>query len=239
MNIDFEKLILLVLPIRIRNGVKYIVKAIASAIQNLYDEYQLWQIDMRLQAQMTCQVMYLELILNYRLLHTFTRTIFITDGDGVTVDFIVNVPAAVQVDANQMIGLIEKYKTYGKRYTIGQSQYTYEVNWSDFVCEKVLMSYEAHWSGFVCEQTYVDEIRDNIISAETVDLMIHVTSSEPVASNVMVRIRFVLAGNTHDYDMYLNTGQSSAWLEINEPIQDLQILEILPSEDAIFRYIHN
>lgn len=239
MNIDFEKLIKLMLPISVRNGLQYIIAAIASVIQNMYDEFVLWQVDMRLQAQMTCQVMYLELILNYRLLNTFTRTIYITDGDGVTVDFIVNVPALVQVDANRMIGLIEKYKTFGKRYTIGQSQYTYEINWSDFVCEKALVTYEANWSGFVCENTYVDELMDNNIRVEDIDLIIKLSADYPVTSEITARVGYMIADVDYDVLITISVGSIHSYLQINEHMSNLHIISLNITSDSTYRYIQN
>jgi len=137
MNIDFPKLIKLLLPTFMRAGLTELVEAIASPLTSLYTDFQLWQIDIRLQAAMTAQVMYMETILNYRLLNSFIRTIYITDGDGVTVDFIVNVPSGVEVDNYRLIALVEKYKASGKRYSIGQSALTYEVLWTDAVCELI------------------------------------------------------------------------------------------------------
>ena len=151
MNIDFTKLITLLLPTFMRTGLTALISTIASQFTSLYADFQLWQMDIRLQAAMTCQVMYLETILNYKLLGSFIRTIYITDGDGVIVDFVVNVPNGLDIDNYRMIALIEKYKMCGKRYTIGQSAYTYTVNWSTFYCELADLEFVVQWTNPVCE----------------------------------------------------------------------------------------
>lgn len=238
MRIDFEKLIKLILPTFLRTSLQNLIIPAASTFQNLYEDYQLWETDMRIQAAVTCQVIYLEMILNFRLLNTFTRTIYITDGDGVLVDFIVNVPSGVTVDANRLVGLIDKYKTCGKRYTIGQSSYTYEINWSGPVCEKSLLTYSSAWSDMVCEQTEQAPQTTNLISATAVDMMIRVNSQYPVTSDVVVTVQYVIAGVVHTVEVRISMGNDSAFSDsFGVPVTQIQAMGAAPEFDSMYRYI--
>jgi len=244
MNIDFIKLITLLLPTFMRNGLISIIQAVASQFTSLYSDFQLWQIDIRLQAAMTCQVMYLETILNYRLLGSFIRTIYISDGDGVIVDFIVNVPAGLNIDNYRMIALIEKYKIAGKRYTIGQSAYIYEVQWSDFYCEKANREFIVQWTNPVCELTG-RIIVDNFISFDrddhnvTVVSELAITFDNPVGLEVGVYIRTAHTGGIENFVFIIPPGEStSATRYMDYSIIECYITSVSPLSDSYYNYIY-
>lgn len=146
MNIDFKRLLQLLFPTLLRRDMTAIT-AIGAVLQLMYDEFRAWQADIRLQASTTCQVMYLELMLNYRLLNTFNRVIYITDADGISTDFIINIPESVTVDYSRLQSLINKYKLYGKRFSTEQSTYAYDVVWTNYVCEKKQLQIGEYYSG--------------------------------------------------------------------------------------------
>jgi len=147
MIIDFFKLILLLLPTFLRDALNSLALSVIYPIQELFDKFEVWQNDIRLQASTTCQVIYIETMLNYKLLGTFERTIFITDSSDNEFDFIVNVPTSVSVDYNRLIAIVNKYKLFGKRFNVGQSAYTFEVLWTDVVCERIYLEIGMHYSG--------------------------------------------------------------------------------------------
>lgn len=244
MNIDFNKLITLLLPTFMRNGLTSIVQAVASQFTSLYTDFQLWQIDIRLQAAMTCQVMYLETILNYRLLGSFIRTIYISDGDGVIVDFIINVPAGLNVDNYRMIALIEKYKIAGKRYIIGQSAYTYQVNWSDFYCESAEKEYVVQWIVPVCELLYEQSLINNLVYVQFNNTIIHALSPINVASRVLVSMHVIyLNGHTMDFSTYIEIGTNlSPAVDAQEPgdygskVSSVTLISVSPQFDATYNY---
>jgi hypothetical protein len=242
MNIDFNKLVTLLLPTFIRTmSVADLVKALTGSLQQLHTEFQAWQNDIRLQAAMTCQVMYLETILNYRLLDSFLRSIYITDGNGVTVDFIVNLASGVSVDNYRMIALIEKYKIAGKRYSIQQSDYTYEVHWSDLVCELVNMTYTANWTDFACEKVDIAPT-NNPISIIQSDYSVFVQSMEPVASTLTVILYLTIAhtGNDGNYEFIIPAGSvTSNAFNSSYLIQSAVPVSITPESDDTFIYINN
>lgn len=151
MNIDFEKLINQLLPTSLRAGLIDIVRAFAASFTSIYEAWQNWYTDIILQSSITCQVMYIELILNYRLFGSTARIVYITDGDQITSDFVVNVPAGTVYNVQLLVGLLDKYKPTGKRYVIGQSDIIYQIDWTNFVCEKVDQQFSYSWTNPVCE----------------------------------------------------------------------------------------
>jgi hypothetical protein len=246
MNIDFTKLITWLLPTFLRSAFAWIVQSVAVQFTSLYTDFQLWQLDIRLQAAMTCQVMYLETILNYRLLNSFIRTIYISDGDGVIADFVINVPQGVDVDNYRMIALIEKYKIAGKRYTIGQSAYTYQVNWSDFYCEKVNREFVAEWSDFYCELHEFEDLPTNLLTlhialgAQNIaDGTMWVTSQYPVATQLTVDVQCVLEAETRTENLVIPVGTSQSYVaNFSYPSEIIvsQIYLISPESDTTYNY---
>lgn len=258
MNIDFIKLINLLLPTSLRSGLTDIIKACASALTSIYASWQSWYADIVLQSAITCQVMYMELIINYRIFGNYNRTIYITDGDQVTVDFIVNVPQGVTYNVQLLIGLLEKYKATGKRYMIEQTQFVYEINWTDFVCEKINQAYEVSWIDFVCEKISSTEITFDIsydfylCQKEVVNLIdnqitvianvingiqtrINATAEFAVTSDVTITVHFANTGN--EYTVLIPYGsvsgsRDSGSLETGE----FSLTNVSPVSDDIYTY---
>lgn len=248
MNIDFAKLITWLLPTFLRSAFVSLTQTVAAQFTSLYDDFQLWQLDVRLQAAMTCQVMYLETILNYRLLNSFIRTIYITDGDGVIADFVINVPQGIDVDNYRMIALIEKYKIAGKRYTIGQSAYTYQVNWSDFYCENVNREFVAEWTDFYCELQEAVDLPTNLLTlhialgAQNIaDGTMWVTSQYPVATQLTVDVQCVLDAETRTENLVIPEGSNTSYIgNFNYPSEIIlySIYLVNPDSDSTYNYTY-
>jgi hypothetical protein len=188
--------------------------------------------------------MYLETILNYRLLGSFIRTIYISDGDGVIVDFIVNVPSGLNIDNYRMIALIEKYKIAGKRYIIGQSAYTYQVLWSDFYCELADREFIVQWTDQVCELQYHQDIINNLVYVQFNNTIIHALSPINVASRVLVSMYVIyLNGHTMDFSTYIEIGTNlSTAVDAQEPgdygskVSSVTLISVSPESDATYNY---
>jgi len=239
MNIDFNKLVNLLMPTFLRSeSLVAIYKAVSTPLTFEYEQFKAWQSDMRLQAAMTCQVMYIEAILNYRLFGNFLKTIYITDGDGIIVDFIVNIPSGITVNGQLLVSLLEKYKLKGKRYSIGQTTVTYEIAWTDPVCELNGITYEAFWTDPVCEKTDVGPI-DNNIRVFFSGYGAYVESDYTVASNVTIVVNLSIAhtGQDGNYNFYLplGTSQSEAFLS-DYGIISADIVSITPNSDSSYNY---
>ena len=248
MNIDFAKLITLLLPTFMRTGLTSLISTISAQFTSLYAVFQLWQYDIRLQAAMTCQVMYLETILNYRLLGSFLRTIYISDGDGVIVDFVINVPPGLNIDNYRMIALIEKYKIAGKRYTIAQSAYTYNVEWSGFQCEKANREFSVQWTGPVCELEEVADLVNNLITLNLTysalniaDGTMSVSSQYNVTSELTIEVRCVLDNETKSEILVIPYGSNSSQeITFSYPTEILisGVYSINPVSDSTYNYIY-
>lgn len=253
MNLDFEKLLKLALPTFLRRGLGNLVKAIAAVFTAIYNAYRAWQTDMRLEAAMTCQNMYIEAMLNYRLLGTFDRIITLEDGTGIPVDFIVKIPDNVQVDNARLVGLLNKYKTYGKRYLIVQGMYTYEISWLHPVCEQVDRTYIIGWREPVCEQvdrTYIigwrehvcelkERINNYISIVKEGESKYYVNADFPVASTLTVTM--IYQSNemiyTHDFTIEQGHKASDYFIPIEDNITHFEITSIAPEYDDTYHYL--
>ena len=219
--------------------------AISTPLIIEWAAFKAWQTDMRMQAAVTCQVMYLEMILNYRLFGNFLRTISITDGDGVGVDFHVNILAGITVNGQLLISLLEKYKMVGKRYLIVQSTVTYEVAWTDQACELALLTYEASWTDQVCEMVYVDAGFANMVSVHlSGNGSIYATTPLNVTSRLAVRMHVIfLNGQTYDFSTIIEIStKESTWIEaqipgdyISKP-SSVTLISVSPESDTTYIY---
>lgn len=244
MNVDFIKLLKLLFPTFLRNGkIGAILTAIGTDLNALYAGFKTWQTDARLQAAITCQVMYMEAIINYRLFGNFNRTIYITDGDAVTVDFHVNITPVTTVNGQLLISLIEKYKLVGKRYDIIQSTVAYSAEWTDFVCELEELIYTAEWTGYVCE--LVPVLLNNLISIANDGLDAIVLSAQyntPSRSTLIVTVRCNMSDSTHQLiQIQFNPTDINAYGSafVNGDtihILSATITNIAPSSDSNYNY---
>lgn len=238
MNIDFEKILYQVLPTSIRVGLTDIVKSFAYPFTIVYDLWKNWYDDLVLQSAITCQVMYLELIINSRLFGNYSRTIYITDGDQVTSDFIVNVPAGLNYNVQQLVGLLDKYKPTGKRYTIGQSDIVYEIQWINHVCELVDQQFIVHWTNPVCETVNMTENKvvaslNSVVDGGGAHHYCKVDLQYNAASNLTVVVWTNLGNYTVNVPSGANTAKTTSGAF---DYQTAYILSITPSVDETFYY---
>jgi len=237
MNIDFEKLLKLLLPTFLRSGLVDLVKAIAYPFTTIYTAWKTWYNDIILQSSITCQVIYLELIINYRIFGSYNRVIFITDGDQVTYDFIVNVPSGTVYNVQLLIGLLEKYKATGKRYTINQTAYEYEYEWGSQVCEKVDRTFDFVWSSPVCEKVQPTE---NLITIQKSGNSVVASSQFPVTSHLMIDIGVYDSGLDQHYytaiEIVQGASSGTSYHEYTFNVIDLVHLNITADDNYVYTY---
>jgi len=241
---DYNKLLQLVTPTFLQGGFTVLLGAVATPLNTLYADFKLWQREIRLQTAITCQVMYLEFLLNDRLGTSGTTKIYITDGDGVERDFVVNMPSGMVLDF-RLQAYLNKYKMAGKRYTIEQSNIAYAVNWTGWCCELVTPSYDIYWTGWYCE--LVDGRTDNVIriytDGEHAGQYLIIADTQ-VTSNLSVGVVFIFDGEANEIvepnHTILAGDWSSGW--INTPTMDghtivsINITSVLPVQDTMQLY---
>lgn len=246
MTIDFQKIMRLILPRLVRNSLWSLYTAVAQNMQNIFTRFSSWQTQARLMATITCQNMYIELLLNTQLLNTYARTIYITDGDGLNFDFKINIPQHVTVDTYRLISLLEKYKTYGKRHLIAQSAINYEIIWENYVNEQVnAISYEFQWTDYVPELQF-EKNNITVTYAIVEERMIDVLTSEPVTSDINVQIRLELNDEPYIsiYNVLLLQGSSQKRIYIPGyygSILTAEIESIVPPYDdlSVYQFINS
>ena len=231
------------MPTFLRAGIlQALLNAIATPFNSLFTSFRAWQADVSLQAAITCQVMYLEAILNYRLFGNFLRTIYITDGDGTTFDFIVNITPGATVNGQMLISLIEKYKLQGKRYQIGQSTVSYTTTWGDMVCQLQELVYTAEWSDPVCQQAVA--LQNNIIywsNNAPQEIMVNAQYSTPARSTLTIEFQCNMSDGTTQFvyitllptDIYAYGNTTGKTATISSAV----LKSITPSSDANYNYV--
>lgn len=137
MNIDFAKLVVLLLPTRLRMPVlAFFIESCIEPLKLMYNNLIAWGEDKRLEQVTNWQVCQLESYLNKVLVgDAQRRDIFITDGDGFTRDFVVNITEGVIVDELRLKAIVDKFKLLGTRYNAAGSARTYAFNWVQHVEE--------------------------------------------------------------------------------------------------------
>ncbi|MBN1987836.1 MAG: hypothetical protein JW783_00380 [Bacteroidales bacterium] len=147
--INFLRLIRLLLPPSLRGGVlTEFVRVMLQPIVNLYYALLAYISRSRLYKSVTSQTCWLQYILEREL----GVKVSITELDGKPTDFLVQ--AAGVVDESRLIALVNKYKMAGRSFTLNQAGVDFTAEWSDYVCEKTLITtYIASWDDYVCVKT--------------------------------------------------------------------------------------
>lgn len=153
MKIDFAKLIVLLLPNSLRQTkLAFFVEACVEPLRTMYEDFLLWGEQKKLELATTWQVIQLESYLNKVLVGSaIRRDIFITDGDGFTSDFIINISSGISIDETRLKSIVDKYKLLGKRYIITGSARSYQFRWLNHVEEVVNAGKTFRWLNHVEE----------------------------------------------------------------------------------------
>lgn len=108
---------------------------------------------MRIMSGGSPQVCMLEKIIK----DTLSIDAVIEEGDGKPADFIIKT-AFTDIDKErQLFALIDRYKLAGKSYRYENQQVDYKGEWSNYVCERVLVPVVSRWSEYVCERRVLNE----------------------------------------------------------------------------------
>jgi hypothetical protein len=182
-----------------------------------------------LQAGTTCHVISLEFYLNYKLLNSTLRTIYITDGDGITTDFVINVPTGITVDYTQLSAIVNKYKMFGKRFSIGQLNITYTTQWTHPLCELEPKKYNP------VELWFPDMLHLGVKTN-------HATDSDVVV-NVLVGAYWQsyyvwIPAAYHDFTIAAGSRYSSTIPRPNDSYQTFEIISVTPEQDATSTYVN-
>jgi hypothetical protein len=171
MKIDFNKLIVLLLPTFLRQTVlAYFIEACIKPAKVLYNDLVSWAEEKRLELATNYQICYLEAYLNYKLLGSFDRKIVIVNSDGITTDFSVVVPTTVTVDTYRLKAIVDKYKLIGKRYEVVGGTVSYQYEWQSFYPEILSVDDAAKWGDFYPE---IESVKKDAF------ICIEITSNQP------------------------------------------------------------
>lgn len=222
MNINFAKLVVLLLPTFLRHTkLAYFIEACIEPAKRMYNELVAWNEEKKLEIATTCQICYLEAYLNYKLLNTFERKIMIQDGLGTDVDFHVVVPSSVNIDTYRLEAIVDKFKLIGKRYDVVGGSVSYSFAWQNFLQEIVVATNAGVW------QNFLQEIVQGVKKELTIALEVtknyqngycrvyqraYVVTGDTVTSDVSVTIHMHLASTNEyvDKDLTILAGNNSS-----------------------------
>jgi hypothetical protein len=243
---DYSKLLLLLTPIKLRTGIHTLLSAIAWPMQDMYDQYTSWCSQTRMQAAITCQVMYLELLLNSKIENNSSSRIYITDANGIEADFEVNMPAGIELDY-RLQAYLDTYKIAGKRYRVKQSSIAYAYDWVNMHCEIVQVTYAAQWINTHCE--VVEGVPDNYVTIWTDPIhypgQFQLRTTYPVKTTLQVTVQYQFSDQnpTNNYTERIDIfSDQAASVLLNYPytaqgvILSIDMLSVLPTADDYYNY---
>lgn len=241
MKIDYDRLILLLLPLRIRTvRLVSLLRVLISPIILMHDTFHTWAEKRRLRAAATPQALMLERLV---LSETGLSVQILPVETGASPDFEVKHPdnaSAADVEAARSV--IDRYKLAGKSYRVVGSVVPFTIAWSDFLCAVAYNAAEEtqEWNDMVCAvistNRPVNQIR---VSQRGFDYRLY--SNQPVTSDITVTIEFTqdasMGSQVGSVTGIIYAGQYEVGLTTMSYVQSYRCIEgPTPSSDANFTY---
>jgi len=190
MKIDYDRLILLLLPLRIRTvRLVSLLRVLISPIILMHDSFHTWAEKRRLRAAATPQALMLERLV---LSETGLSVQILPVTTGASPDFEVKHPddaSAADVEAARSV--IDRYKLAGKSYRVAGSVVPFTHNWIDFICgvSEIVAVESQEWTDKVCA-VITENKPINVIRVSQQGSLFMLYSNQPVTSDVSVTIFF-------------------------------------------------
>lgn len=166
MNIDYSKLVQLLLPTFLRKEVLIeLIRTMIWPLLDLHSRFNLWADSARYKANMNASVIALE----SHIQREFDVLAVIEEMDGKPIDFLLNVSGTVE--EHRLKSLIDQYKLAGRSFAFRIGTVAYSCGFINHVCEDIIETYSVEFTDHVCE--------DN----STVYLSLYLTDTEAVASS--------------------------------------------------------
>ena len=192
MKIDFNRLILLLLPVRLRTVVLFsVLRVLMSPIVSLYVDLQAYMTNRRRRASATPQAMSIQAIV-YAETGVSIRISPNNDANSLSPDFYVSyADDATPAEVTAAKYVITRYKLVGKSYEVKGADIPFIKTWSGASCVvEAIQATDSHgWSDNVCA-VYVAESPVNEIGViiNTSRKSAYIRASSAVTSNLVVSI---------------------------------------------------
>lgn len=146
MNIDYSKLVQLLLPTFLRKEVLIeLVRTMIWPLLDLSSRFNLWADSARYKANMNASVIALERHIQREL----DVLAVIEEMDGKPIDFLVNVSGIVE--EHRLKSLIDQYKLAGRSFAFRIGSVAYSCSFINHVCEDIIELYSVEFTDHVCE----------------------------------------------------------------------------------------
>jgi hypothetical protein len=240
MRIDYDRLILLLLPIRLRTvRLVSLLTVLIAPIVILHDNFHAFAEKRRLRAAATPQALMLERLV---LSETGLSVKILPVESGASPDFEVKHPDnASAADVAAAESVIDRYKLAGKSYRVVGSVVPFTNDWSDFICTvaSIAAIESVDWTDMVCK-VITENKPVNMIRISQQGTLFKLISGQPVTSDVSVTVRFNLTEGSADFTPKILTGQYETTITTLNNVQSyLFISTPIPASDDYFEYITN
>ncbi len=237
MRIDYDRLILLLLPIRLRTvRLVSLLKILIAPIVLLHDSFHAFAEKRRLRAAATPQALMLERLV---LSETGLSVKILPVETGTSPDFEVKHPDnASAADVAAAESVIDRYKLAGKSYRVVGSVVPFTNEWADFICTvaDIAAVESENWTDMVCK--VISENKPvNLIRISQQGSLFKLISGQPVTSDVSVNVRFILPEGFADFIPKILTGQYETTITYLDNFQSYLFTSTpTPSSDDYFEY---
>lgn len=199
MRIDFDRLILLLLIVRLRTvRIFSYLQALIKPIVSQYEDFNRYAELRRLRASATPQALMIEKLVYAE---TGVSISIVPVSDFASPDFeVIHSSDATAADVLAARSVVDRYKLAGVTYRIQGSVIPFSAEWTDKVCalSQVISLDSADWADRVCaiseSQLAVNDIR---VQFSTDGTAARVYATYPVASTVSVSVDFQWQQNSN------------------------------------------
>ena len=244
MNIDYYKLVQLLLPVSLRKPVLVeFIRSLIWQVPALNSRFVLWAGNARYKANLNASVMALERLIQQE----FDVPATIEELDGKPTDFLVNVSGSV--DEVRLKALIGQYKLAGRSYTFRVGSAVYSCEFTNYACEDIREVFTLEFKEHYCEDDRNVYLSSVLMMIDAENLEISFQASHTVKSDLTIAGRIIAVNNNGhfvagEFRANMANGNSSILIEVPVGIGsnyaiDSGFLTITPSGDSYFNYSYN
>jgi len=238
MRIDYDRLIILLLPLRIRTvRLISLLRVLVSPIVIMHDNFHIWSEKRRIRAAATPQALMVEQLV---LSETGLSIKIIPVEIGASPDFEVKHPddaSAANVEAARSV--IDRYKLAGKSYRVVGSVVPFTASWSGFICvvSEIIAVESQEWTEPVC-QVIAETLPVNQIRVIQVSAIIKLIALYPVTSTISCVIIFPHPDDYRNESFTIQIGESeSGSISYIPQLQSCSVLSgPTPATDENYEY---
>lgn len=237
MHINWAKWLLGRLPFALRVNRTYVFCLLFTyPVRRLHASFVEWHKKMRNKTGATPQVCMLRKVIFDEL----GINIDIEEGSGKPHDFIVKTSLINTDKERQMLALVDRYKMAGKSYLYINEEVSFQMSWSDHICEQCEFSSKWDWARYVCEQRSKTEIyitvRLRYSSGDPSGYLIAEVQASQILPRI-IRMTFYAHFNGGSFTGTLKTGTMGKQTFTSPAGFDLRTFELDIYEDYNYKYI--